>query len=73
MSSLVNNIERVSLLEVEEQRLWLKRDYISLVEEQAAIRNIRPYIASLRYGELSMSKQDRNWKYNDQLGLFCEI
>ena len=68
-----HNIERIELSEVEKNRLWLHRDYLSLVQEQAEKRQISLYIASLRYGELSLRDDDKSWLYNDQLGLFKAV
>jgi CRISPR-associated endonuclease/helicase Cas3 len=64
------NIQRITLNEQAQQRLWLTRDFdhscIALADQQAlSQRRI-----SLRYGELNFSHDEKKqYGYNDQLGL----
>ena len=64
------NIQRITLSEQAQQRLWLTRDFdhscIALADQQAlSQRRI-----SLRYGELNFSHDEKKqYGYNDQLGL----
>jgi CRISPR-associated endonuclease/helicase Cas3 len=64
------NIQRITLSEQAQQRLWLTRDFdhscIGLADQQAlSQRRI-----SLRYGELNFSHDEKKqYGYNDQLGL----
>ncbi|PVZ69767.1 type I-F CRISPR-associated helicase Cas3f [Pelagibaculum spongiae] len=67
------NIERYSLGLQQTQRLWLSRDYLLLIEQQAEKQSISRYYASVRYGELTMRDSKSQWLYNDQLGLFKDI
>lgn len=64
-------ISRVEEHEVDENRLWLKRDYGDLVEEYALEKNQTKKEVSLRYGELSfvIYKEDDAFEYSDQFGL----
>ena len=54
-----------------QQRLWLVRDYETLVVEQSKTRDEDPERTSQRLGELSLSfnRDCNHYRYNDQLGL----
>jgi CRISPR-associated endonuclease/helicase Cas3 len=66
----VLNIERTSLSPVAQSRLWLRRDFDKSCQALAEEKQISPYIASLRYGELSFRfDEKKQYHYNDQLGL----
>ena len=68
-------IEALELTAEQQQRLWLQRDYRSLLAAQAEREDMNLNRAALRYGELLIRKPDevqaQLW-YNDQLGLFKE-
>jgi CRISPR-associated endonuclease/helicase Cas3 len=64
------NIQRITLSEQAQQRLWLTRDFehscIALADQQ----ELSQRRISLRYGELNFSHDENNqYGYNDQLGL----
>lgn len=55
----------------EEKNLWLHRDYMQLLREQADRLSCNEQTASLRYGELSfIDRENQEYGYSDQLGLF---
>lgn len=53
------------------ERLWLVRDYITLIAEQGALRDEEIELTSQRLGEISLQhhKDGNRYRYNDQLGL----
>ena len=53
------------------ERLWLVRDYASLIAEQSALRDEEVERTSQRLGEISLQhhKDGNRYRYNDQLGL----
>lgn len=63
------------LIELDEkelpERLWLKRDYSSSLAKVAEENNISEFIASLRYGEISVNSNSttQKYSYSDQYGL----
>lgn len=64
-------IQNLPFLDQLQQRLWLVRDYETLVREQSKIRDEDAEQTSERLGELNLSFYEdgnRYW-YNDQLGL----
>lgn len=67
-------IQHQTLSDRLQQRLWLVRDYETLVVKQSKIRDEDPERTSQRLGELNLSfNQDGNrYRYNDQLGLVKE-
>lgn len=68
------NILSGQLTDEQYQRLWLPRDYKTLLLEQSEIADIPVEIAALRFGEISFDKyqnsSDKVYEYNDQLGLY---
>ncbi len=56
---------------IDENRLWLKRDYNQLVEVYALKNNQTKEEVSLRYGELSFVRydEDNEYEYSEQFGL----
>ena len=66
------SITRTELSDAQLSRLWLARDYFALVEEQSEQLDISLLWASVRYGELNL-RDNAQYFYNDQLGLFKEI
>ncbi len=66
------NIKLYELTTKENQRLWLYRDYVDLIRQQAETDDISQTRASLIYGELALreSSREKLKLYNDQLGIF---
>ncbi len=66
-------IESIELTDNQKQRLWLVRDYNTLLTKEAEQRGIDSTEAALRYGELTITaNQSGDLYYNDQFGLFKE-
>lgn len=64
------NIQRISLSEQAQQRLWLTRDFDQSCITLAGEHNLSQRRISLRYGELSFRHDEKKqYGYNDQLGL----
>ncbi|EGR3029539.1 type I-F CRISPR-associated helicase Cas3 [Vibrio parahaemolyticus] len=64
------NIERQSLTNEQQQRLWLYRDYDALVSQYSSSADDE-FKTSVKFGEISFTdrgEQDQ-YSYNDQLGL----
>jgi len=60
-----------SLSENESKRLWLHRNYLQLLRQQAERRDSNEKSISLCYGELSfVQRENQQYGYSDQLGLF---
>jgi CRISPR-associated endonuclease/helicase Cas3 len=72
----INSIEAVlgikheALSPEQQQKLWLQRDYISLLSQYSKDSESE-YLTSIKYGEVSIIETDRiqTYSYNDQLGL----
>lgn len=64
-------IKHVPINKIAEQRLWLSRDYVSLVEQLAERLGLDSIKVSQRFGEISLNYHDESsrYEYNDQLGL----
>lgn len=69
-------IEFVDLDEAQTARLWMKRDYLELLEEQMNKQDITLQQAVMRYGEITIDSYQHStnsntiYEYNDQLGLY---
>lgn len=68
-------IQRSELSNDEQKKLWLIRDYQSLLDEYAEKNESNKRRVSLRYGELSFVRRDSTeYEYNDQFGLVkCDL
>ncbi len=67
-------IKPLELSAQQQQRLWLFRDYKTLLEQQAEQKEISLCAASLRFGEVVIQEPYNEqlrpeYRYNDQLGL----
>ncbi len=65
-------IQHDELSENEQENLWLKRDYSSLLGQYSEQQELSKSKISLRYGELNLiirKDGDTKYKYNDQYGL----
>ena len=72
-----NNISIKLLDEIEMQNLWFKRDYSSLLAEQAKQRGLDLQETALIYGEINLPTYGeplvtQQFFYNEQLGLTKE-
>ena len=64
------NIQRITLSEQAQKRLWLTRDFDLACIALAGQQELSQRRISLRYGELSFRHDEKNqYGYNDQLGL----
>ncbi|KZN29816.1 hypothetical protein N474_16510 [Pseudoalteromonas luteoviolacea CPMOR-2] len=54
----------------QQQKLWLQRDYVSLLSQYSK-KSENEYLTSINYGEVSVIETDgiQKYSYNDQLGL----
>ena len=77
----ISALEEVTWLKIEadslsRERMWLYRDFKSLILDLRYAKDISATIASLRYGELSIrtydGKSESSFIYSDQLGIFEE-
>ncbi len=70
------NIQSFALTNAQQERLWLNRNYLQLLQTKTEIMDSSLPGATLRYGELLIRDPYQNeiptYKYNDQLGLFKE-
>ena len=58
--------------ELDQSNLWLKRDYITALTEQAERQQRSQYSASIRYGEINFivyEDEGHDYEYSDQMGL----
>jgi CRISPR-associated endonuclease/helicase Cas3 len=67
-------ITTVTLTKKQNERLWLQRDYLQLLQEQAERQESSLNAAAVRFGEISLDlyseSSDKKYEYNDQLGLY---
>lgn len=71
------HVRSLELTEKQQERLWLIRDYTSLVASHQEQSTVSKLTIALRYGELLLrkpaeSEYGQQYLYNDQLGLFKE-
>ena len=68
----IYNIQNFILPAEFENRLWLKRDYLALLEEMATVLKESMTRVSQRFGEIQFSfyENQRGLIYSDQFGLF---
>ncbi|KZN59136.1 CRISPR-associated protein Cas3 [Pseudoalteromonas luteoviolacea CPMOR-1] len=64
------DIEHQALPSEQQQKLWLQRDYETLLS-QFSTESKSEYLTSIKYGEVSVIETDgiQKYSYNDQLGL----
>lgn len=67
-------ITTISLTSDQSRRLWIRRDYTQLLQEQSEQRDMALSSAAIRYGEINLDIYQNNtikeYEYNDQLGLY---
>ncbi|MBT4838573.1 MAG: type I-F CRISPR-associated helicase Cas3 [Methylococcales bacterium] len=64
------SIERKAINTEIRSKLWLERDYQSIIEKMADDESSSEKITSLRYGEISITMRDNtDYEYSDQFGL----
>ncbi|MCC5791693.1 MAG: type I-F CRISPR-associated helicase Cas3 [Legionellaceae bacterium] len=67
-------INTVELAAEQTERLWMRRDYLQLLQEQMEISEMSLNKAAIHYGEISLdvyqSNHNTTYEYNDQLGLY---
>lgn len=67
-------IRSVTLTAKQNERLWMQRDYLELLQLYSKEREMSLNNAAIRYGEISLDVYPYNvnsaYEYNDQLGLY---
>ncbi len=76
LTDIVEGLYKIMSAEINndnQQRLWLPRDYVSLLEDLAEKKDLSLNLAASRYGELSCRASDlegnSEMKYSHQLGM----
>jgi len=68
------NITAQSLSATHSEKLWLQRDYLSLLQKQAEHQDMSLTQTAMRYGEINLNIYSENennaYHYNDQFGLY---
>jgi len=65
-------IHHIELTELQQQNLWLVRNYHDLLSQQSEKSGLNEKYNSLKYGELSFvdrKDDDSDYEYNDNFGL----
>ena len=66
------NVENISNSDLEscKKRLWLIRDFISSVENFAALNELDVKNVMDRFGKIELPMENSSWNYSDQFGMY---